>query len=135
MCRLSSLTLTGCLLIFVACNDGDTTIVGFSQFADAQAAREQLIAAGAEVSDRLTFVDGQWTFESSLPYESVAQVTGECSSSGSAPLGPGKTVCDFRADAETERSSMVSDGWDCTEIVQAQTGTRWEFEWVKVAQG
>jgi hypothetical protein len=141
MRSLASLVLTGSLLMLVACNDGDTiesgktqgtTVVGFSSFADAEAAREKLIAAGAEVSERLTFVDGQWTFESSEPYEPEPEVTGECRSTGTGRMGPGKTVCELRADAERERALLVVDGWECTEIVQTETGAAWEFEWTKV---
>lgn len=143
MHRLASLVLTGSLLISAACNDSDTiqrsetqeaTLLRFSSFADAQAAREKLIAAGAEVSERLTFVDGEWTFESTEPYEPAPEVRGECRSTGTGPMGPGKTVCELRADAEKERALLVSDGWECTEIVQTQTGGAWEFEWAKVPE-
>lgn len=106
--------------------------VRFKSAAEAHEARLKLETEGAEVSDRIRFVDGAWSFTSSRPYEPEPPTpVGECHSTGQGPLGPGSTACDYPSDAERERQAMVEDGWDCSSVVQNAATSKWEFTWVK----
>ena len=135
MHKLVTVLLAASLLGLGACDAADTPpaeesqlhTVKLSSAAEAYETRLKLAAEGAEVSETIKFVDGAWTFTSSLPWEPPY----ECHYSGGGPLGPGSTACDLRADAESERDVMVKNRWECTDIVKNEATGEWEFNWEK----
>ena len=143
MHRLAAVLFLSLLLSPVACDkaeypsaeDPQPHTVRFSSIVDAREARQKLQSEGAEVSDRIRFVEDAWTFTSSQPYEPEPPMepepSGDCDTTGKGPLGPGSTACDLRTDAEREQKSMVEDGWDCSAVVRNDATGKWEFTWVK----
>jgi hypothetical protein len=139
--RVRAAALLVCFLVSpIACDRADSPpaeeqqlyTVRFKSAAEAHEARLKLETEGAEVSERIRFVDGAWSFASSRPYEPEPPTpVGECYSTGQGPLGPGSTACDLQSDAERERQAMVEDGWECSSVVQSEATGKWEFTWVK----
>lgn len=117
-------------------------IGAFARASTAQAAREQLISGGAQVSG-LRFLDGQWTFRSSvdpsesLSFDTRARVSAsaasvmDCDTWSNQEGTAGSTQCDLASEAQDGRQALIDCecGYTVSDLQYDSPNGEWYFTW------